>query len=197
MPPDIFPWVILIAAIFTSNILLANFLGMCSFLACSKQIPTAVGLGAAVIFVMTCTSAINYAIHYGLLVPLGLGHLQFIIFIAVIAAFVQFVEMFVERFSQSLYYALGIFLPLITVNCAILGGSLLLVNRHYTFWQSVAFGFGGGVGWAAAIVLIAGLRQKMRYSNIPVPFRGVAIIMIITGVMAMAFLGFAGMVRIQ
>ena len=190
-------WVILIAAIFTNNILLSNFLGMCSFLACSKQIPTAVGLGAAVIFVMTCTSAINYAIHYGLLVPLGLGHLQFIIFIAVIAAFVQFVEMFVERFSQSLYYALGIFLPLITVNCAILGGSLLLVNRHYTFWQSVAFGFGGGVGWAAAIVLIAGLRQKMRYSNIPVPFRGVAIIMIITGVMAMAFLGFAGMVRIQ
>ena len=187
MPPDIFPWVILIAAIFTSNILLANFLGMCSFLACSKQIPTAVGLGAAVIFVMTCTSAINYAIHYGLLVPLGLGHLQFIIFIAVIAAFVQFVEMFVERFSQSLF----------TVNCAILGGSLLLVNRHYTFWQSVAFGFGGGVGWAAAIVLIAGLRQKMRYSNIPVPFRGVAIIMIITGVMAMAFLGFAGLVRIQ
>jgi len=197
MAPDIFPWVILIAAIFTSNILLANFLGMCSFLACSKQIPTAVGLGAAVIFVMTCTSAINYAIHYELLVPLGLGHLQFIIFIAVIAAFVQFVEMFVERFSQSLYYALGIFLPLITVNCAILGGSLLLVNRHYTFWQSVAFGFGGGVGWAVAIVLIAGLRQKMRYSNIPVPFRGVAIIMIITGVMAMAFLGFAGMVRIQ
>ncbi len=194
---DISPWIILIAAIFTSNILLANFLGMCSFLACSKQLATAGGLGVAVIFVMTCTSAINYWIHYGLLVPLGLGHLQFIVFIAVIAAFVQFVEMFVERFSQSLYHALGIFLPLITVNCAILGGSLFLVTREYSFWQSVGFGFGGGVGWALAIILMAGLRKKMGYSNIPRAFRGVAIIMIVTGIMAMAFMGFAGMVRIQ
>ena len=194
---EISPWIIVIAAVFTSNILLANFLGMCSFLACSKQIPTALGLGAAVIFVMTCTAAINYAIHYGVLVRLGLEHLSFIVFIAVIAAFVQFVEMFIERFSQPLYHALGIFLPLITVNCAILGASLFLVNRGYTFWQSVGFGFGGGVGWALAIVLIAGLRQKMGYSSIPRPFRGVAIVMIITGVMALAFMGFAGMVRIQ
>lgn len=194
---DISPWVILIASIFTSNILLANFLGMCSFLACSKQVPTALGLGAAVIFVMTCTAAINYGIHYGLLVNLHLEHLEFIVFIAVIAAFVQFVEMFIERFSQPLYHALGIFLPLITVNCAILGASLFLVNREYTFWQSVAFGFGGGLGWAVAIILMAGLRQRMRYSNIPKPFRGVAIIMIVTGVMAMTFMGFAGMVRIQ
>jgi Na+-transporting NADH:ubiquinone oxidoreductase subunit E len=197
MPPEISPWVILIAAIFTNNILLSNFLGMCSFLACSKQVPTALGLGAAVIFVMICTSAINYGIHYGLLVPLGLVHLEFIVFIAVIAAFVQFVEMFVERFSQPLYHALGIFLPLITVNCAILGASLFLVIRKYTFWQSMGFGVGAGVGWALAILLMAGLQQKMRYSNIPKPFRGVAIIMIITGVMAMAFMGFAGMVQIQ
>ena len=194
---DISPWTILIAAIFTSNILLASFLGMCSFLACSKQIPTALGLGAAVIFVMTCTAAINYGIHYSILEPLELGHLQFIVFIAVIAAFVQFVEMFIERFSQPLYHALGIFLPLITVNCAILGASLFMVTRGYTFWQSVGFGFGGGVGWALAIILMAGLRQKMGYSHVPRPFRGVAIVMIITGVMALAFMGFAGMVRIQ
>ena len=195
--PDIPAWIILIAAIFTNNILLSNFLGMCSFLACSKRIPTALGLGVAVIFVMTATAAINYAIHYHVLVPLGLEHLQFIVFIAVIAAFVQFVEMFVERFSPPLYHALGIFLPLITVNCAILGASLFMILREYSFAQSVSFGFGGGVGWALAIVLMAGLNQKMGYSDVPRPFRGVAISMIITGVMAMAFMGFAGMVAIQ
>ena len=195
--PDIPAWIILIAAIFTNNILLSNFLGMCSFLACSKRIPTALGLGVAVIFVMTATAAINWAIHYYVLVPLGLEHLQFIVFIAVIAAFVQFVEMFVERFSPPLYHALGIFLPLITVNCAILGASLFMILREYSFAQSVSFGFGGGVGWALAIVLMAGLNQKMGYSDIPRPFRGVAISMIITGVMAMAFMGFAGMVAIQ
>ena len=194
---DLSPLVIIIAAIFTSNILLANFLGMCSFLACSTQLRTALGLGAAVIFVMTATTAINYAVYHGLLVPLELKHLQFIVFIAVIAAFVQFVEMFVERFSPKLYHALGIFLPLITVNCAILGVSLFMVIRDYNFLQSVGFGFGGGLGWTLAIVLMAGLRQKMGYSNIPRPFRGVAIVMVITGVMAMVFMGFAGMVNIQ
>lgn len=189
--------VIIIAAIFTNNILLSNFLGMCSFIACSSQINTALGLGTAVTFVMTCTSIINYAIYYYILAPLGLDHLQFIVFIAVIAAFVQFVEMFVERFSPKLYFALGIFLPLITVNCAILGASLFLIFREYSFLQSVGFGFGGGVGWMLAIVLMAGLRQKMRYSDVPKPFQGVAIAMLITGVMAMAFMGFAGMVSIQ
>ncbi|MBW2726199.1 MAG: NADH:ubiquinone reductase (Na(+)-transporting) subunit E, partial [Deltaproteobacteria bacterium] len=148
-------------------------------------------------FVTTATTAINYGVYHHVLVPYGLTFLSFIVFIAVIAAFVQFVEMFIERFSLGLYHALGIFLPLITVNCAILGASLFMIIRRYTFLQSVAFGFGGGVGWTLAIILIAGLRQRMRYSDVPVPFRGVAIAMVITGVMAMAFMGFAGMVRIQ
>ena len=126
---DVSPWVMLIASIFTSNILLTNFLGMCSFLACSRQVGTALGLGAAVIFVMICTAAINWCIYSYILVPLGIDHLWFIIAIAVIAAFVQFVEMFVERFSPRLYYALGIFLTLITVNCAILRASLFMVIR--------------------------------------------------------------------
>lgn len=189
--------VILIAAIFTNNILLTNFLGMCSFIACSGQIKTAVGLGVAVTFVLTMTTMLNFAIFHFVLVPLGLVFLQFIVFIAVIAAFVQFVEMFIERFSPRLYFTLGIFLPLITVNCAILGAVLFMVIRKYNFIQSVGFGFGAGIGWAVAIILMAGLRQKMRYSNVPQPFKGVAIAMIVTGVLAMAFMGFAGMVSIQ
>ncbi len=189
--------VIFVAAVFTNNILLTYFLGMCSFLACSRQYETAIGLGAAVTFVMTTTTVINYIVYQYVLVPYGLGHLQFVVFITVIAAFVQLVEMFLERFSPRLYYALGIFLPLITVNCAILGVALFMVNFEYTFFQAVGFGAGSGVGWTLAIVLMAGLRQKMGYANIPAPFQGVAITMIVTGVMALAFMGFAGMVSIQ
>jgi Na+-transporting NADH:ubiquinone oxidoreductase subunit E len=189
--------IILIAAIFTNNILLANFLGMCSFLACSRQIETAVGLGAAVTFVMATTTVINYAIYYGVLVYWHMEFLEFIVFIAVVAAFVQFVEMFVERFSPALYYALGIFLPLITVNCAILGAALFMVIRNYNFAQSAGFGLGAGLGWALAIILLAGMRKKMGYSNIPVPFQGVALTLVVAGVMAMTFMGFAGMVNIQ
>ena len=189
--------VILIAAVFTNNILLSNFLGMCSFIACSSQVGTALGMGTAVTFVMTLTAIINFVVYYYVLLPLHLAHLQFIVFIAVIAAFVQLVEMIVERFSPKLYFALGIFLPLITVNCAILGVSLFAVIRNYTFIQTVGFGFGAGLGWLVAIVLMAGLQQKMRYSDIPRPFAGVPVAMIITCVMAMAFMGFAGMVTIQ
>ena len=190
-------WVIFIAAIFTNNILLTNFLGMCSFIACSGQIKTSLGLGTAVVFVMIMTTIINYIIYHFVLVPYGLVHLQFIVFIAVIAAFVQLVEMFVERFSPKLYFALGIFLPLITVNCAILGASLFMIIRNYNFMQSVGFGLGAGIGWALAILLLAGLRQKMKYSHIPKCFEGVAIAMVVTGVLAMTFMGFAGMVSIQ
>lgn len=191
---EVSPLLILVAAIFTNNILLSSFLGMCSFIACSRQLNTAIGLGVAVTFVMTTTTLLNYAIYHHVLVPLHLEHLTFIVFIAVIAAFVQFVEMFIERFSPKLYYALGIFLPLITVNCAILGAALFMVIRQYNLAQTAGFGVGAGVGWALAIVLISGLRQKMGYSNIPRVFQGVAITMIITGVMAMTFMGFAGMV---
>lgn len=194
-------WLIVIAAIFINNILLSNFLGMCSFIACSKQIVTALGLGASVIFVTTCTTILNYVVYHGLLARgeaffgIDLTFLTFIVFIAVIAAFVQFVEMFIERFSPKLYHALGIFLPLITVNCAILGASLFSIIRNYTFAQTAGYGFGAGVGWTLAIVMMAGLRKKMGYSNIPYPFQGTGIIMLITGVMAMVFMGFAGMIN--
>jgi len=188
--------VIFIGSIFTNNILLASFLGMCSFLVCSNKIDTAVGLGSAVTFVMAFTTVINYLIYHYLLVPLHIEFLSYIIFIAVIAAFVQFVEMFVERFSPKLYYALGIFLPLITVNCAILGASLFMVIRKYNLIQSVFFGLGAGIGWALAISLLAGLREKMGYSNVPAPLRGPGIAMLVTGVIAMAFMGFAGMLSL-
>jgi Na+-transporting NADH:ubiquinone oxidoreductase subunit E len=189
--------VIFAAAIFTNNILLTYFLGMCSFLACSRRLETATGLGAAVTFVMTATTIINYFVYHYILVPLDLGHLQFIVFIAVIAAFVQLVEMVLERFSPRLYHALGIFLPLITVNCAILGVALFMVNFEYTFPQAVGFGAGAGIGWTLAIILMAGLRKKLGYADIPAAFQGVAVTMIVTGVMALAFMGFAGMVSIQ
>jgi Na+-transporting NADH:ubiquinone oxidoreductase subunit E len=195
-------WIILIAAIFTNNILLAYFLGMCSFLAVSKRVETAVGLGIAVVFVSTCTSAINWLIYYGLLNPetsiLGadLRFLQFIVFIAVIAAFVQLVEMVVEKVSEHLYMALGIFLPLITVNCAILGACLLLVIREYNFVSSVAYGLGSGLGWMLAIVAIAGIRERLRFSHVPAALGETGIVMVVTGIMAMAFIGFAGIVSL-
>ncbi len=186
-------WAILIGSIFTNNILFASFLGMCSFLVCSNRINTAIGLGSAVIFVMFCTTVLNYLIYYYVLVPLNLEFLSFIIFIVVIAAFVQFVEMFVERFSPDLYYALGIFLPLITVNCAILGAALFMVIREYTFVQTVFYSLGAGLGWAMAIALMAGLREKMGYSNVPAALQGIGIVMLVAGVIAMTFMGFAGM----
>ncbi|RKX76078.1 MAG: NADH:ubiquinone reductase (Na(+)-transporting) subunit E [Spirochaetes bacterium] len=188
---------IFIASIFTNNILFASFLGMCSFLVCSNRISTALGLGSAVTFVMFFTTIINYLIYYYILVPLGLEFLSFIIFIAVIAAFVQFVEMFVERFSPDLYYALGIFLPLITVNCAILGASLFMVIREYSFGETIFFGLGSGLGWALAITLMAGLREKTGYTNVPRPLRGTGIVMLIAGIIAMTFMGFAGMMSVQ
>jgi Na+-transporting NADH:ubiquinone oxidoreductase subunit E len=184
---------IFVASIFINNILLSNFLGMCSFLAVSKEIKTALGLGSAVIFVMTLTSGLNYLVYTWLLDPLGLDYLRYIAFIVVIAATVQLVEMIIEKTSPVLYYALGIFLPLITVNCAILGVSLFMVIRQYSFIQSLAYGAGSGVGWAVAILAMAGLRQKMKRSRVHPALEGPGITVLIAGVMALAFIGFSGM----
>ncbi|MBU1240674.1 NADH:ubiquinone reductase (Na(+)-transporting) subunit E [Myxococcota bacterium] len=188
---------IFFAAIFTSNILLTLYLGMCSFLAVSKQVKTAFGLGLAVIFVMVATSALNWLVYYYLLVPFDLLYLKYIVFIIVIAAFVQIVEMIIERLSERLYNALGIFLPLITVNCAILGVSLFMVIRKYNFVASVAYGTGSGIGWMLAIIAMAGIRQTMVRSRIPKGLEGAGITLIIAGIMSMAFMGFTGMIPLN
>ncbi|NLU36125.1 MAG: NADH:ubiquinone reductase (Na(+)-transporting) subunit E [Clostridiales bacterium] len=194
---EISPFVIFFASIFTSNILLTNFLGMCSYLSISKDLKSALGLGEAVIFVMTATSVLNYLVYQYILVPFGLEYLRFIVFIIVIAAFVQLVEMILERFIPNLYYTLGIFLPLITVNCAILGVALFIVIREYNFLQSLAYGAGGGIGWTLAILALAGIRQKVDESKIPKGLQGPGFAMIVTGIMALAFVGFSGILSIQ
>ncbi|NQT51567.1 NADH:ubiquinone reductase (Na(+)-transporting) subunit E [bacterium] len=187
---------ILVSAAFTDNILLTRFLGMCSYLAVSRQMKAAVGLGVAVTFVTTITAAINAVLYHHVLVPLGLHtSLKLIVFIVVIAAFVQLLEMIVERVSLPLYYALGIFLPLITVNCAILGTSLFMVNSNYNVGQSLVFGFGSGVGWMLAIVLMAGIRERLKKAQIPPALEGPGISLIITGIMALAFVAFTGMIQ--
>ena len=193
---------LLTKAVFVENILLAYFLGMCSFLAISKKVDTSIGLGLAVIFVLTITSPVNWAIHHYFLEQgalswagfpdIDLSFLNFIVFIAVIAAMVQLVEMILDRYSPTLYHNLGIFLPLIAVNCAILGGSLFLVELDYTFFESTVFGFGSGLGWFLAIVSMAAIRYRLRYSNVPVKLRGLGITMLLTGLLSMAFMAFSG-----
>jgi Na+-transporting NADH:ubiquinone oxidoreductase subunit E len=188
---------VFIKAAFIENMVLAYFLGMCSYLAVSKTVKTAFGLGLAVIFVLGITMPINWAINVYLLGEEGLfgmdlTFLRFILFIATIAAMVQLVEMAVERFSPGLYTALGIFLPLITVNCAILGGSLFMVSREYNFSNSVAFGLGGGFGWFLAILALSAIREKIRYSNVPPPLRGLGMAFILTGLMGIAFMSLMG-----
>lgn len=183
---------IFIETAFIQNLVLAYFLGMCSYLAVSKSLSTAFGLGLAVIFVLGITMPINWLINEYLLVPNGLDFLRFILFIAVIASMVQLVEMAVEKFSPGLYAALGIFLPLITVNCAILGGSLFMVSREYNFSESVAFGLGGGFGWFLAIIAIAAIREKIQYSNVPAGLRGLGMAFLLTGLMGLAFLSLTG-----
>lgn len=186
-----------IQAAFIQNLILAYFLGMCSYLAVSKTVKTAFGLGLAVIFVLGITMPINWIISEYLLADTGifgvdLTFLRFIIFIAVIAALVQLVEMVVEKFSPSLYNSLGIFLPLITVNCAILGGSLFMISREYNFSNSVAFGLGGGFGWFLAIIAIAAIREKIRYSDVPPALRGLGMAFLLTGLMGIAFMSLMG-----
>ncbi|MAN03486.1 MAG: NADH:ubiquinone reductase (Na(+)-transporting) subunit E [Owenweeksia sp.] len=196
---------IFVKAIFVENMIFAFFLGMCSYLAVSKKVSTGVGLGAAVIFVLGITVPINYLLENyvlkeGALSWLGpqfaevdLSFLSFIMFIAVIASLVQLVEMIVEKFAPALYGALGIFLPLIAVNCSILGGSLFMQERNYNnIAEASAFGIGSGIGWFLAIVAIAAIREKIRYSNVPAPLRGLGITFIVTGLMGIAFMAFMG-----
>lgn len=196
---------IFVKSIFIDNMIFAYFLGMCSYLAVSKTVKTAVGLGAAVIFVLGITIPINYLLeNYVLkegaltwldpsLAAVDLSFLSFIMFIAVIASMVQLVEMIVEKFAPALYGALGIFLPLIAVNCSILGGALFMQERQYTnIGDATVFGLGSGVGWFLAIVAIAAIREKIRYSNVPAPLRGLGITFIITGLMGIGFMAFMG-----
>lgn len=187
--------VVCFAAIFTGNILLTTFLGMCSFLAVSREVKASVGLGLAVVFVMTFTTLLNWVAYWYVLVPLKLEFYRFILFIIIIATFVQFVEMVLERYSPVLYQNLGIFLPLITVNCAILGACLFMVIRSYTFLVTVGYGFGSGVGWMLAIVAMSGIRQKMSVARIPKGLQGPGITLILAGLMALAFLGFTGVLQ--
>lgn len=190
------PLVIFFASIFTSNMIFSNFLGMCSFIAVSKEIETATGLGIAVTFVLTITTIINFFL-YKLVVRFNIEYLRYIIFIISIAAFVQLLEMILEKYVPNLYYALGIFLPLITVNCAILGVSLFMVIRNYNFLQTVGFAIGSGLGWMLAIVSMAGIRSKIKDSSVPKGLQGYPLTLIITGIMAMAFIGFSGIVQIS
>jgi Na+-transporting NADH:ubiquinone oxidoreductase subunit E len=196
---------IFIKSIFIDNMVFAFFLGMCSFLAVSKNVKTSIGLGVAVVFVLLVTIPVNFLVeHYllkkGALIWLGedfaevdLSFLSFMIFIAVIAAIVQLVEMIIEKFSPALYNSLGIFLPLIAVNCAILGAALFMQEREYqTLAEATVFGVGSGIGWMIAIVSIAAIREKLKYSNVPAPLRGLGITFIITGLMAIAFMGLMG-----
>ncbi len=194
---EVNPIIIFFAAIFTSNMIFSNFLGMCSFIAVSKEVPTALGLGISVTMVMTVTTVLNYIVYWTILVPFKLEYLMFIIFILIIAAFVQLLEMVLERYLQTLYYSLGIFLPLITVNCAILGISLFMVTRQYDFMQTLGYSIGSGIGWMLAITAMAGIRSKLNEKSMPEGLRGTPITLIITGIMALAFIGFSGMVQIQ
>ena len=198
-----------VKSIFIENMIFAYFLGMCSYLAVSKKVATANGLGLAVIFVLLITVPLNWSLQEFLLKEgalawfagltgleaigtLDLGFLQFIMFIAVIASVVQLVEMIIEKFSPSLYGSLGIFLPLIAVNCAILGSSMFMVQKEYSFVESVVFAITSGIGWWLAIIALAAIREKLRYSNVPAPLKGLGITMIITGLMGMAFMSFMG-----
>ncbi len=190
-------------SVFADNLILSFFLGVCTFLAVSRRVDTAVGLGVAMVVVQTITVPLNQLIHGGLLVAgawawlglpeVDLSFLKLLAFIGVIAAMVQVLEMVLDRYFPALYRALGIYLPLITVNCAILGGSLFMAERQYDFAQSVVFGFGGGVGWALAIVALAAIRERLRYADVPAGLRGLGITFIVTGLMSMAFIAFGSL----
>jgi electron transport complex protein RnfA len=186
--------VIFISTVLINNFVLYYFLGICPFLGVSGKVESAFGMGVAVIFVMTLANAISWLVYHLILVKLSLSFLSYLVFILVIASLVQIVEMFVRKFSPPLYKALGIFLPLITVNCAILGASLLMVTKNYNFIQSVIYGFSGGLGFTLIILAMAGIREELEYVDVPTVFKGAAITLIITGLLALIFMGFSGLI---
>lgn len=184
---------IIIAAIFVNNFVLMRFLGICPFIGVSKQLDSAIGMGAAVIFVMTLATLGSWSVYNMLLVPLGLGYLRTIAFILIIASLVQLVEMILQKFSPSLYRALGIFLPLITTNCAILGVAVLNIDEKYSLGYSLVNAIAAGIGFTLALILMAGLRQRLELANVPSALRGKPMAFLIAGIMSIAFLGFAGL----
>ena len=185
---------IAIGSALVNNVVLSQFLGLCPFLGVSKKVETSAGMGAAVIFVITIASAVTSLVYTGILVPLHLEYLQTIVFILVIAALVQFVEMFLKKSMPSLYEALGVYLPLITTNCAVLGVALTNVQKSYNFVQSVVNGIGISVGFTIAIVMLAGVREKIEHNDVPYSFQGSPIVLITSGLMAIAFFGFSGLI---
>ena len=186
--------IILIASSIVNNVVLSQFLGLCPFLGVSRKTETAAGMGGAVIFVITISSLVASLIYRFILVPTGFEYLQTIVFILVIAALVQFVEMFLRKKVPSLYKSLGVYLPLITTNCAVLGVALKNVTNEYNILESVVNGFGTSIGFAIAIIIMAGIREKIEYNDIPKPFRGSALVLITAGLMAIAFFGFSGVI---
>lgn len=185
---------VFIAASITNNFVLTYFLGICPFIGVSNKIESSVGLGMATTFVMTMAATFTWLIYHYVLVPNNLVFLQYVTFIIVIASFVQFVEMVIKKISPALYKALGIFLPLITTNCAILGLTLFMILRNYGFLESVIFGFGAGVGFTIALVIMAGIREELEFAEIPEPLKGAGITLILAGMLALAFMGFGGII---
>lgn len=183
---------IFISAIFVNNIILSQFLGICPFLGVSKKIETSLGMGAAVAFVMTLATIVTYLVQYFILNPLGLQYLQTIAFILVIAALVQMVEIILKKVSPALYQALGIFLPLITTNCAVLGVAILVVQKDFSLLQSIVYAFSTAIGFALALTVFAGIREQLAMSNIPKGMRGVSIVLVTAGLLSLAFMGFSG-----
>ena len=185
---------LVLAGIFVNNYVLSQFLGICPFLGVSNKVSTSIGMGGAVTFVMAISSIVVYLIQYYVLVPLGIGYMQTIVFILVIAALVQMVEIILKKMSPALYQALGIFLPLITTNCAVLGVAILLVQREFNLLESVVFAVSNAIGFTLALVLFAGLRERLELADVPKAMKGVPIAILTAGILAMAFMGFSGLV---
>jgi len=186
--------IIFIAAAITNNFVLTYFLGICPFIGVSNRLYSAVGMGMATTFVMTLTASITWLIYHLMLKPFHIEYLEYVAFIVVIASLVQLVEVFMRKAIPALYRSLGIYLPLITTNCAILGLALFMVLRQYSFIEAVVFGFGAGVGFTLALTIMAGIREKLNFADVPSPFRGAPITLIIAGMLALAFMGFSGMI---